>query len=438
MYRPLPRRYLLVLWTFALSVLLYVDRICVSTAKDAIAGDLSLDDRQMGWILSAFALGYALFQTPGGWLVDRLGARRVLTGLVLFWSVFTGLTALAWNLPSMLATRFLFGAGEAGAYPGLARVTYSWIPMDERGLVQGINVSGSRVGGAASLVVIPAMIEQIGWKSSFALLMVIGCIWALGWYLWFRDDPAALPGISPDEVAHIVGHRQPRAPAEDESNASASVNKHPTETAAPSPLSIAQVLSSANVQLISFQYFCSNFSFFFCLTWLFPHMKATYHLTGLEAGLYSAAPLVCAAIGNWTSGWLVDRIYRAGRWPESRRSPAIIGFLFGVVGLIASVRAETPLSSIAWFSLAIFGTDMTIAPSWAFCIDIGKAHAGFVSGTMNMAGNLGSFVTALAFPYLAAWTGSNTPFFYVAAGLSLVGVAIWTQVDPRIPLLEGT
>ena len=141
----MPTRFLFVVWTFCLSVLLYVDRICISTAKNEIASDLSLNDRQMGWVLSVFALGYALFQTPGGWLADRLGPRRALSIIVVIWSIFTGLTAAAFNFLSMLIVRFLFGAGEAGAFPSLARATFSWIPMQERGAVQGINFSGSRI-----------------------------------------------------------------------------------------------------------------------------------------------------------------------------------------------------------------------------------------------------------------------------------------------------
>ena len=142
----IPTRYVLVLGTFLLSVLLYFDRACISAAKGPLAADLELTDKQMGWVISAFALGYALLQAPTGMLADRYGPRRILTTLVVFWSLFTGLTAAAWNVGSLLVIRFLFGAGEAGAFPGMARAAYAWIPMRERGLVQGINFSGGRLG----------------------------------------------------------------------------------------------------------------------------------------------------------------------------------------------------------------------------------------------------------------------------------------------------
>jgi ACS family glucarate transporter-like MFS transporter len=413
----MPRRYVLVLGTFLLSVLLYVDRACISAAKDTIADDLSLTERQMGWVLSAFALGYALCQTPAGWLADRWGPRSLLTAIVAIWSLFTGLTAAAFNFVTMVLTRLLFGAGEAGAFPGIARASYSWIPMQERGLVQGINFSGSRIGAACALPTVAAMIELIGWRLSFVVLMVVGLVWAVFWYAWFRNDPSEHSGIEEDELDFILATRQ-----------------QPEQEAKSSSISASIVARSTNMWLICCQYFSSNFTFFFCLTWLLPHLKKTYSLELVEAGIYSSAPLLCGALGNWFSGWLVDQLYRKNRWVLSRRVPAIVGFAIAAIGIVGSVYAGSALSSMVWYSIAIFGADMTLAPSWSFCIDVGKKDSGVVSGTMNMAGNLGSFVTSLAFPYLAAWTASYTPFFFVAAGLNVAAIFAWLFVDPRRPL----
>ncbi len=418
--RSIPQRYWLVAGTFCLSVLLYVDRICISVAKEDIAADLTLSDTQMGWVLSAFALGYALFQTPSGWLADRFGPRRVLSSIVVIWSVFTGLTAAAFSFPALCVTRLLFGAGEAGAFPGIARATFSWIPMQERGLAQGINFSGSRAGGVLALSLIPAVIEWLGWRLSFVALMLVGVVWATFWYWWFRDDPADHERIDPAELDYIITHRQ----------------QLKTEKYQAEEWSLTRIAMSRSIWLVCAQYFASNFTFFFCLTWLFPHLKRTYNLSGFEAGMYSAAPLAFGAFGNWFSGWLVDRLFRRDLWVLSRRLPAMIGFALAAAGVAGSVFATTPLASIVWFCLAIFGADMTLAPSWSFCIDIGKKQAGVVSGTMNMAGNLGSFVTAIAFPYLAKWTGSYAPFFFIAAGLNAAAIGVWLLLDPR-HTLEG-
>lgn len=416
----LPKRYLLVLFTFLLSLLLYIDRINISVAKDPIMDSLGLTNKQMGWVFSAFGLGYALFQTPGGMLADRFGPRSILTAVVSFWSFFTGLTAAAWNFVSLLVVRFLFGAGEAGAFPNMARAFYSWIPMTERGIVQGINFSGSRLGAAFALPVVAWMITAFGWRKTFAFWAAVGLAWAFIWYLWFRNDPTEHPGIDKQELEHILKTRQQAT--EDKSKQR--------------KLSGKMLFTSHNMWLAMIQYFCSNFTFFFALSWLFPHLREQYDLKPIQTGLFAAAPLVCGALGNWFSGWLVDRIYKRDQWVLSRRVPAMLGFTLAAIGLVVSIYMRHPISAVVFLSIAIFGADMTLSPSWALCIDIGRKHAGAVSGTMNMAGNIGSFVTALAFPYLKDWTGSVVPFFFVGAGLNVLAILLWSFVRPDKVLEE--
>lgn len=416
----LPHRYFFVGGTFLLSVLLYVDRACISAAKDDIASDLALSDRQMAWVLSAFALGYALFQTPGGWLADRYGPRKLLSGIVVIWSVFTGLTGAAFSFVSLVTMRLLFGAGEAGAFPAMARASFSWIPMQERGLVQGINFSGSRLGAAIALPGVAIMLDQFGWRMSFVALMIVGFAWAVFWWSWFRDEPEQKQGIDDEELQYILDNRQQKKTA-DENEAS---------------LSGSALLAAPNMWLVCLQYFASNFTFFFCLTHWFPHLKKTYDLENLEAGLYASAPLVAGAFGNWFSGWLIDRLYRQQRWTLSRRLPAMAGFALATLGVLMSMNQSTVGPAVAWFCVAIFGADMTLAPSWSFCMDIGKQHSGVVSGTMNMAGNVGAFITALAYQYLKEWSDAESMFFYVAAGLNVLAVCCWLFLDPRKALIE--
>lgn len=411
-------RHMLVMGTFALSLLLYIDRISISAAKEGITADLALTDTQFGWILSIFALGYALFQTPSGMLADKLGPRKVLTSVVVFWSVFTAATGAAANFIQLMIYRFLFGAGEAGAFPGISRAVYSWIPLKERGLINGINFSGSRIGGALALIIMPPFIAAFGWRGSFYILGAIGIVWALLWWLWFRDRPEEKAGIAPEELRYIAENRQ-------EALDDASGNAAPP---------LRTMLGTRNMWIVMAQYVCSNFTFFFTLTWLYPYIKGQYNLDIQTAGFLAAAPLIGGAFGNWFSGWLVDRIYSAGHWTWSRRLPAMIGFVLGGVGLIGSLDADSAGVAVFWLTLAVFGVDMTLSPSWSFCVDIGRKSAGAVSGTMNMAGNLGSFATALAFPYLAAWFGSNEPFFLIAAGLNLAAALLWLWADPTAPI----
>ena len=401
-------RHIIAAGMFLLAMLLYIDRVCISVAKDSISQELLLSDKQMGWILSIFALGYALFQVPSGAMADRFGPRVVLSGIVSLWSVLTAFTGYAWNYASMLVVRFLFGAGEAGAFPGMSKVIYSWLPVKERGIVLGVNFSGSRLGAAFALPMVAWLIEVYGWRSSFLILGGIGVVWALIWWLGFRDLPENHPSIAGEELVYIQANRQ----------------KKETQGKR-KPLSSGRLMQSQNLWSVCLQYFSSNFTFFFALTWLFPHLKEKFQLESLETGMYAIAPFVCGAIGCWLSGILVDRLYSQNKWNASRRIPAIIGFLLASFGLLGSIFMTTPLGAVVMLSIAILGADMTLPPSWALCVDIGKDQSGTISGTMNMAGNVGSFLTALAFPYLTAWTGSVDMFFYTAAGLNLMAVGLW-------------
>ena len=402
-----PVRYQMVFSTFLLAMIVLFDRILISVAKEPIAEDLSLTDNQMGWILSIFALGYAAFQTPAGLWADRVGPRKVLTVIVSIWSVFTALSGAVFNFISLLIVRFIFGAGEAGAFPSMARAIVRWIPIRERAIVNGINFSGGRIGAAIALPVVAWLIDLTSWRMSFLILGVVGILWAIYWYIWFRNLPKNHVSVSDEELKYI--HENV------EKNRNSKTPK----------ISFEKVFQSKTMWLLMGQYFASNFTFFFCLTWLFPHLKLKYNLELLEAGFYTSMPLIFGAIGNWFSGWLVDVIYKKGFWSLSRKLPAIIGFTLASVGIISSIYRYEVFGAIVCISVAVFGADMTLSPSWAACVDVGKVHSGTISGTMNMAGNLGSFFTALAFPYLISFTGSSTPFFIVASVLNFIAIVFW-------------
>lgn len=405
-----PVRHQMVGATFLLALIVLFDRVLISVAKDPVAESLSLSDTEMGWVLAIFALGYALFQTPSGIFVDKHGPRKTLALIVSLWSFFTAVTGAAFNFISLLIIRFLFGAGEAGAFPSMARAIYKWIPISERGIVNGINFSGGRIGAAIALPAVAWLIDLVGWKTSFLILGIFGVLWAVCWYFWFRDNPEDHKFISEEEVKYIHEHTEQET------------------VQSKSETSLMKMFKSKNMLLLMGQYFSSNFTFFFSLTWLFPHIKSTYHLDSMEAGFYASAPLLCGALGNWFSGWLVDSTYKKGKWALSRKLPAIIGFGLAAFGIIMSIFMNEVNGAILFISIAVFGADMTLSPSWSTCVDIGKENSGAVSGTMNMAGNLGSFITALAFPYMIAFTGSVTPFFVLAAVLNILAIFFWMNI----------
>ncbi len=413
-----PKRYFFFAGTFFITLILYIDRVCISSAKGAIASDLDLTDTQMGWVLAAFALGYALFQVPGGALGDKYGVRKVMSIIMLLWSLFTALTGMAKGYVTMLFYRFIFGAGEAGAFPNISRAAFSWVPINERGIFQGINFSGSRLGAAFALPLVAHLIELWGWRGVFYFFGAMGIGIAIVFYFVFRNKPEEHSGVSQQEKDYIISQRQQQKEGE------------------VVDLPIAKILGSRNVLLAMWQYIGSNFIFFFMLTWLFPYIKEKYQLDMVTTGFYAMLPLLAGAVGNWVSGFLVDSLFKKGKWKQSRRIPAIIGFSLVVVGIISSLFMTTALGAVLFLSVAIFGADMVLSPSWSFCIDIGKESAGKVSGMMNMAGNLGSFATALAFPYLQQWTDSTDPFFYTAAVLAALSIICWLFMDPEKKLIN--
>jgi MFS transporter, ACS family, glucarate transporter len=413
----IPIRFVLVLFTFMHTINLYIDRAVISAAKDPIMADLGLTLTQWGWIMASFTLGYALFQTPSGYFADSRGPRFVLTAILIFWSTLTALTGLMKSYFSMLVVRFFFGVGESGAFPALSKVVFNWFPVKERGLVQGINFSGARVGAAVALPFIAFLIDWIGWRFSFVFFGVTGILFAIAWYIFFRDTPEEHTLMGDEEKAYIRANIQ-------------------TPSAVKRPISFFKILSYGRIWLAMGQYIASNFTFYFTLSWMYPYLKDRFDLGGVEAGFYASAPLIAGALGNWFSGWLVDKLYTPERITFSRRLPAIIGFILAAAGMLLMLVSETPIMSIIYLSIAIFGADMTLSPSWSFCIDVAKENAGAVSGTMNMAGNLGAFVTIIAFPYLLQWTGDHQVFFYVCSALSVSAIVMWSFMRSDKPLLK--
>ena len=244
--------------------------------------------------------------------------------------------------------------------------------------------------------------------------MVLGSVggaWVIGWWLSFRDLPEEHTWLKAGEKDYVRAERQELA-----------------HTPNADRLPLRAFLRLRSAWLLIGQYFASNFTFFFALTWLYPHLKKTFQLNPVETGIYALAPFLAGALGNWVAGLAVDKLYEKGMGNASRVIPAVIGFALAAIGMAGNAFANDALTAVVLLSVAIFGADMTLPPSWAFCVDIGKKDSGTLSGAMNIAGCLGSFVTALAFPYLALWLGFEHFFFYTAAGLNLFALGMWLSI----------
>lgn len=389
------KRYAVVFVLFILAMITFIDRVCISAAKEPIASELHLSDAEMGLVFSTFALGYAVAQIPAGWMADKAGPRLALTVVVGLWSVLTALTGAARSLASLVAIRLVFGMAEAGAFPGSARAICNWLPTGERGRANGVLFSGSRLGAAFSFPLLTWMLTGFPWRTSFFILGAVGLGWAMFWLLWFRDWPAKpLPEVTlPLEAGGGGG--------------------------------LSKILRSKPMIFAMAQYFAGNFTFFICLSWMLPYLKKQYHLADAQAATYAMAPLLVGATSQWFAGWMVDRIYRSRFRVWSRRLPGIIGFALAAAGMIAVTGANSPGVAVACITFAVFGADMTISPSWVFCADIAGKDTGRVSGAMNMLGNIGSFASANAFPYLQGLTGGTSAYFLTAAVFNIIAIACW-------------
>jgi MFS transporter, ACS family, glucarate transporter len=405
---------------FLLTAITFMDRICISTASDMIMFDLKINSQKLGYIFAMFALSYSLFQIPSGWIADTYGPKKVLAFIVGSWSAFTALSGMAWNAASMSFFRFFFGVGEAGAFPCATRAVYNWVPVKERGIANGVFHSGGRVGAALSLVFMPWLIHIVGWRWMFVINGIIGFFWITVWLLCFRNQPRQDPGVNEAEYRYI----------EDGLQNSKTVDEK-------TPFGI--VITSSNMAFAMFQYFASGITFFISLSWLFPYMKSQW---GDRATVYAPIPLILGMFAHWISGALITFLYQAGYHVASRRIPAMLGFAISAIGLVICTQIAniSAFAFIVCFGIAVFGVEMTVAPSWTFCMDIGGKNSGMVSGAMNMLNNLGSAISAVIFPFFVANVtlpffaekkGTANSFFILAATLNILAMLSWVFMNPK-------
>ncbi|TWW11540.1 hypothetical protein E3A20_04460, partial [Planctomyces bekefii] len=291
-------RYVVLAWLCALSGILYLDRICISAALGRISEELQISNTGGSFVLMAFTLAYGLFEVPTGRWGDTWGARKVLTRISLWWSVFTVLTGLCNGLTSLIIVRFLFGAGEACAFPNAARFVSRWFPIHERGRVQGILLAASQTGGAIAPWLAAALIERIGWRLTFAAFGSIGFVWAAGFWFWFRDEPSQHPSVDPLEQQLIAAGTQTQ------------IN--------PGPVPWALVFASPSVRMLSAIMVCASFNSYIYFSWFPRYLEKGRGLTPADAGMMTSVVLACAAAGTFFGGWLVDRL-QISKYPARSR-----------------------------------------------------------------------------------------------------------------------
>jgi ACS family glucarate transporter-like MFS transporter len=391
------------------SIITYVDRICISILGTSIQEDLGLTLEQWGWVLGAFVVSYGALEIPVGAMCDRVGPRRVLTRIVVWWSVFTALTGLAQGFRQLVVIRFLFGAGEAGAFPSFSAAIMRWFPPAERARAQSAVWMASRLGGAiAPLLVIPIQ-QAYGWRVSFIAFGAVGLIWAAVWYLWFRDDPAELRGITERELGEIA----PEA---------SSTSRHAAKFE-------WSVFGKPTLWWLMAMYHANAWCGFFYLSWMHTFLVRGRGFTPNELLALSWLPFVLGAGANLVGGWTSDALVRRHGLRFGRRAVGFCGLAAATVFLTLAIFTEHKVWTVVWLALAYGSSDLALPVAWAVCLDVGGKHTGTVTAAMNTAGQLGAFCTTVSFGYLVGAFGSyNAPLLPIAV-MSAFGAMAWLQID---------
>lgn len=406
-------RFTLIRLAFSLSVITFLDRVCISSAASSIRQDLGLTASQMGWVFSAFTFAYALFEIPSGWLGDTIGPRKVLTRIVLWWSAFTMATGLAWNYVSLLTCRFLFGVGEAGAFPNMSRSFTQWIPVPERGRAHGIIFMGTRLGGALAPPLAIALITWVGWRMSFWIFGSIGVVWCIGWWKWFRDDPAEHPAVNAAELEVIEEGR---------GEIRSSHQWH------------WRYLLNRNLLFVCAMYFSVGYGLYFYLTWLPTYLREARGFSANAASLLASVVLSTCAVaqiagGLWTDAWVKRYGLKIGRCAAGAIALPASGLVLAAAALTSNSLAAALLIAVA----AGFA-DLCMSAGWAMCHDIGRNSAGAVTASMNTFGNLGGTISPLVMGYAVQWMGSWSVPLLITAAIYILGGLVTLLIDPGKPL----
>jgi sugar phosphate permease len=411
-----PGRYEALALFSVLAAITYLDRLCMSMAAVPIRAELRFHEVQMGLVFGAFTLAYLLFEIPSGWLGDWIGPPKVLLRIVLWWSVFTALTGWASSLWLMIGIRFAFGAGEAGAFPSIARELARWFPSEQRGRAQGVLWMSARLGGALAAPITGILIRRVGWRWAFPILGCLGPIWAIIFYLRYRRVPP-IQKVAAAETSAAIPPPEADWPV--------------PATSPREGVPWAKILTNVSVWGLAGATFWSAFSWFFYATWLPTYLKDVKHLTLDQTSWLASLPLFAGVAGCGLGGWVSDALANAlgsGRW--ARRMVGFAGAMMSGVCFLFALWVRDPLTAVLLMAASAFWNDVTLSCLWAANMDIGERFSGIVSGVVNTASGTGALISPLIFGYLVrhGWPWSRV--LLIAAGGYMVGGLFWLLVDP--------
>lgn len=397
-----------------LGMVTFLDRINISVAGSGIMADLKLSPAEWGWVQSAFILSYGLLQIPMGALGDRFGHRKILTAIVLWWSAFTAFTGLAGGLASLLIIRFMFGIGEAGSSPCSTGVISRWFEKGEVGKAQGYVWAASRMGGALTpFVVIPVMM-WVGWRAAFYLLGALGVVWAIVWWWYYRDANAF---DSSDKI-------------------STSLTSIPSEEKVKDSLPWAGILSNRQFWLICGMYFFYAFGSWFFFSWFPTYMELGRGFDKTELTYAVAVPFIMSMIGNIAGGHLTDRLTQRFGIKVGRKALGSSSLAISAICMFLAAFIPGKMAVFIFLSLCFGIFDLMLPSAWALCIDLGKHHAGTISGAMNTAGNIGGFCCGILFGQLVQQSGNYNLPLYMIAGMLIISAILFAFINPEKPIIS--
>lgn len=408
----------MVAFAVALSVITYIDRVALANSRKQVATALHLNDAQMGAAFSAFALAYALFEIPSGFMGDRWGPRGVLLRIVIWWSVFTAATGQAWSFASLRITQFLFGAGEAGCYPNIARMFSIWLPQPERIRAQGIIWMSSRWGGAVTPILMAVLFRYVDWRMAFAAFGCLGVLWTLAFAFWYRDNPRDKPGVNQAELDLLKDNAPP----------------------APHGFPWRDLFASRTVVLLCVQYFAVSFTWYFLITWAPTFVDERFHLDVTRSTFLKTLPLLMGGIGSITCGLMAKPLARwTGSVRTARKLSACVGFAGASACLVLATMLHDPFLVVPAIALSSFCNDLVMPAAWGTVMDISGSYAGTVAGTMNMVGNMGGAVYGTVSGMVLLASNRNWNYvLYMGAAVYIAGFVTWLFIDPVTPIVWRT
>jgi MFS family permease len=408
-------RFRVVAFAVVMASITYFDRVCIATLAPSIMRDLGLSKVRMSFVFSAFTLAYAIFEIPTAWWGQHVGTRRVLTRIVLWWSAFTIATGLARGYSSLLAIRFLFGAGEAGAWPNATRAFARWIPLTERGKVQGVFFMGAHLAGGLTPALVGILMTVLTWRQVFFSFGVLGTVWAAFWFTWFRDDPAQHPSVNAAELELID-----KGKAGDEQH----------------QLSGWGVVLRPSVLGLCAAYFANGYGFYFLITWLPSYLERQRGYRAGAMSLFAGLPLLLSVVADLAGGFTTDYLVRRFGLRAGRAAIGVAAYALAAAAMLAAAVSASFVLSSLWIALAAAASMFTLAASWAACIDLGGRSSGVVSAAMNTTGQLGGVLSPIVLALLVQQFDNWSLPLYVMAGLYAFSSVCWMFVDsaPRLTL----